>query len=167
MRVYTNPTHCHTQRGIICMSNQEYAGFWVRLGAVLIDTVIIVIVITIPLSFIYGEQYWLSGTYIRGFWDLILGWLVPIVATIWFWQRYMGTPGKMALKLKIVDARTGGKLKLGQAIGRYFAYIVSIVPFGLGFIWVGIDSKKQGWHDKLAGTVVIKTNEVVPVRFES
>lgn len=149
------------------MSNQEYAGFWVRLGAVLIDTIIILIVITFPLSLIYGEQYWFGGTYIRGFWDLILGWVVPIVATIWFWLRYLGTPGKMALKLKIVDAKTGKKMTTGQAIGRYFAYIVSIVPFGLGFIWVGIDSKKQGWHDKLAGTVVIKTNEVTPVTFES
>ena len=148
------------------MNEQEYAGFWVRLGATLIDTVIIVIVITIPLSFIYGEQYWLGSQYIRGFWDFILGWVVPIVATIWFWLRYLGTPGKMALKLKIVDAKTGKKMTTGQAIGRYFAYLVSIIPFCLGFIWIGIDSRKQGWHDKLAGTVVIKTNEVVPVRFD-
>jgi len=148
------------------MNEQEYAGFWVRLGATLIDTVIIVIVITIPLSIIYGEQYWLGSQYIRGFWDFILGWVVPIVATIWFWLRYLGTPGKMALKLKIVDAKTGKKMTTGQAIGRYFAYLVSIIPFCLGFIWIGIDSRKQGWHDKLAGTVVIKTNEVAPVRFD-
>ena len=148
------------------MNEQEYAGFWVRFGATLIDTVIIVIVITIPLSIIYGEQYWLGSQYIRGFWDFILGWVVPIVATIWFWLRYLGTPGKMALKLKIVDAKTGKKMTTGQAIGRYFAYLVSIIPFCLGFIWLGIDSRKQGWHDKLAGTVVIKTNEVVPVRFD-
>ena len=148
------------------MNEQEYAGFWVRLGATLIDTVIIVIVITIPLSFIYGEQYWLGSQYIRGFWDLVLGWVVPIVATIWFWLRYLGTPGKMVLKLKIVDAKTGKKMTTVQAIGRYFAYLVSIIPFCLGFIWIGIDSRKQGWHDKLAGTVVTKTNEVVPVRFD-
>ena len=73
----------------------------------------------------------------------------------------------MALKLKIVDAKTGKKLSTGQAIGRYFAYLVSMIPLGLGFIWIGIDSRKQGWHDKLAGTVVIKTNVPVPVRFES
>lgn len=149
------------------MSEQVYAGFWIRVGATLIDTIIIVIVLMLPLSFIYGEQYWLGGEYIHGFWDVLLGYVVPIVATIWFWLRYMGTPGKMALKLKIVDAKTGNRLSLGQAIGRYFAYIISMIPFGLGFIWVGIDGKKQGWHDKLAGTVVIKTNEHVPVRFES
>ena len=148
------------------MNDQEYAGFWVRVGAVLIDTVIILIVITFPLSLIYGQQYWLGDQYIRGFWDLMLGYVVPIVATIWFWLRFLGTPGKMALKLKIVDARTGNKMTVAQAIGRYFAYIISMIPLGLGFIWIGIDSKKQGWHDKLAGTVVIKTNEVVPVRFD-
>ena len=149
------------------MNEQEYAGFWVRVGATLIDTVIIMIVLMVPLSFIYGEQYWLGDRYIRGFWDLMLGYVVPIVATIWFWLRFLGTPGKMALKLRVVDARTGNKLSVGQAIGRYFAYILSILPFGLGFIWIGIDSRKQGWHDKLAGTVVIRTHETVPVRFDS
>ncbi len=41
-------------------------------------------------------------------------------------------------------------------IGRYFGYYVSILPLMLGIIWVGIDKRKQGWHDKLAGTVVIR-----------
>jgi len=41
-------------------------------------------------------------------------------------------------------------------IGRYFAYYISILPFMLGFVWVAIDSKKQGWHDKMAGTLVVK-----------
>lgn len=149
------------------MNEQEYAGFWIRLGATLIDTVIIMIVLMVPLSIIYGEQYWFGDQYIRGFWDLVLGYVVPIVATIWFWLRFMGTPGKMALKLRVVDAKTGDKLSVGQAIGRYFAYILSMLPFGLGFIWIGIDSRKQGWHDKLAGTVVIRTHETVPVRFDS
>jgi uncharacterized RDD family membrane protein YckC len=149
------------------MNEQEYAGFWIRVGATLIDTVIIIIVLMVPLSFIYGQQYLLGDQYLRGFWDLILGYVVPIVATIWFWLRFMGTPGKMALKLRVVDARTGNKLSLGQAIGRYFAYILSILPLGLGFIWIGIDSRKQSWHDKLAGTVVIRDTTPVPVKFDS
>jgi len=149
------------------MNELEYAGFWIRVGATLIDTMIMMIVLMVPLSIIYGEQYWLGGEYIHGFWDVLLGYIVPVVATIWFWLRFMGTPGKMALKLKIVDAKTGNRLSTGQAIGRYFAYLVSMLPFGLGFIWIGIDSKKQGWHDKLAGTVVVKSNYSVPVTFES
>ena len=154
-------------QGINEMNEHEYAGFWIRVGAALIDTVIFLIVIMIPLSIIYGQQYWQGTHYIYGFWDVILGYVVPIVATVWFWLRFMGTPGKMALKLRIVDSRTGNKLSVGQAIGRYFAYILSILPFGLGFIWVGIDRRKQGWHDKLAGTVVIRDSTPVPVKFDS
>ena len=149
------------------MENHEYAGFWVRLGAVLIDMVVLMIVTGIPLTLIYGTEYWVSANKFHGFWDLILNYILPIVATIWFWLRFYGTPGKMALNLKIVDAKTGHKLTLGQSIGRYFAYILSTIPFFLGYIWVGIDKRKQGWHDKLAGTVVIRDNNKTPVQFET
>ena len=138
------------------MDGKEYAGFWIRFGAMLIDLVVMIIVLYIPLTIIYGEEYWIGEQFIYGFWDVILGYIVPIVVTIWFWLRYKGTPGKMATKLRIVDAATGNKMTTGQAIGRYFAYTIAILPLCLGLIWVGIDKKKQGWHDKLAGTVVIR-----------
>jgi uncharacterized RDD family membrane protein YckC len=138
------------------MDGKEYAGFWIRFGAMLIDLVVMIIVLYIPLTMIYGEEYWIGEQFIYGFWDVILGYIVPIIVTIWFWLRYSGTPGKMATKLRIVDAATGNKMTTGQAIGRYFAYTIAILPLCLGLIWVGIDKKKQGWHDKLAGTVVIR-----------
>lgn len=145
------------------MENKEYAGFWIRFGALLIDLVVMAIVLYVPLSLIYGEEYWLGDKLIYGFWDVMLGYVVPFVATIWFWLHYLGTPGKMAMKLQIVDASTGGKMRTGQAIGRYFAYILSAVPLCLGFIWVGVDQRKQGWHDKLAGTAVIRNTGKEPV----
>ena len=148
------------------MENKEYAGFWIRFGALLIDLVIMAIVLYVPLSLIYGEEYWVGDKLIYGFWDVMLGYVVPFVATIWFWLHYLGTPGKMAMKLQIVDASTGGKMRTGQAIGRYFAYIISAVPLCLGFIWVGVDQRKQGWHDKLAGTVVIRNTGKESVQFE-
>ena len=148
------------------MINSEYAGFWIRLGATLIDLVVISIVIYVPLMFIYGSEYWVSEQTVKGFWDLLLGYIVPFIATIWFWLRFFGTPGKMATRLKIVDARTGQKLTIPQSIGRCFAYLVSIIPLFLGFVWVGIDKRKQGWHDKLAGTVVIRDKTKEPVEFE-
>ena len=58
--------------------------------------------------------------------------------------------------LLIVDSRTGEKPSSGQMIGRYLAYYLSMLPFFLGFIWVAIDERKQGWHDKLARTVVVR-----------
>lgn len=148
------------------MENQEYAGFWIRLGACLIDLVVIAIVFWVPLTLIYGEEYWVGDQLYYGFWDLLFNYILPFVATVWFWLRFFGTPGKMALRLKIVDANTGNKLSLGQAIGRYFAYIISAIPLLLGFIWVGIDKRKQGFHDKLAGTVVVRQMGKEPVNFE-
>ncbi|MFT7375658.1 MAG: putative RDD family membrane protein YckC [Oceanospirillaceae bacterium] len=149
------------------MDDKEYAGFWIRFGAMLIDLVVMIILLYIPLTMIYGEEYWIGEQFIYGFWDVILGYIVPIVVTIWFWLRYSGTPGKMATKLRIVDAATGNKMTTGQAIGRYFAYTIAILPLCLGLIWVGIDKKKQGWHDKLAGTVVIRDTGKKSVQFEA
>lgn len=148
------------------MTDKEYAGFWIRCGASLIDVVIIMIVIYVPLSVIYGDDYWVGDQYYYGFWDVMIGDVLPIVATVWFWKRYRATPGKMATKLEVVDAKTGNTVSTGQAIGRYFAYILSALPLCLGFIWVGIDNRKQGFHDKLAGTVVIRNTAKDPVRFE-
>jgi uncharacterized RDD family membrane protein YckC len=148
------------------MENKEYAGFWLRFGATLIDALVISIVIYMPLSFIYGEEYWTGDKIIYGFWDVILGYVAPFVATIWLWLRFLGTPGKIVTRLKIVDATTGNKMSAGQAIGRYFAYLVALLPLGIGFIWVGIDKKKQGWHDKLAGTVVIREPGNKSVQFD-
>ena len=147
------------------MENQEYAGFWIRVGAVLIDMVVMLIVFGLPLTLIYGETYWTADQMYHGFWDLFFSYILPFAATIWFWLRFFGTPGKMALRLKIVDANTGNKLSLGQAVGRYFAYIVAAIPLLLGYIWIGIDKRKQGFHDKLAGTVVIRQLDKEPVNF--
>tara|TARA_B100000795_G_scaffold58989_1_gene39268 strand:+ start:208 stop:654 length:447 start_codon:yes stop_codon:yes gene_type:complete len=138
------------------MEDVKYAGFWIRLGAVLIDLMVMGVVLYIPSTVIYGSEYWVGDQFFYGFWDLMFSYVLPLVGTIWFWLRFSGTPGKMVLKLKIVDAGTGNKLTFGQAIGRYFAYILSAIPFFLGYIWVGFDKRKQSWHDKLAGTVVIR-----------
>lgn len=62
----------------------------------------------------------------------------------------------MVISAKILDAETGKPASTGQLIGRYFAYFISIIPLMLGIIWVAFDKRKQGWHDKLSGTVVVK-----------
>jgi len=72
----------------------------------------------------------------------------------------------MAISAKIVDAKTGEQPSTAQFIGRYFAYFISVLPLCLGMVWVAFDMRKQGWHDKLAGTVVVrKNNSVEPVKF--
>ena len=118
----------------------------------MIDVIILMIAIGLPLTLIYGEKYWTGDTLYYGVWDGLLNHALPLVATIWFWLKYLGTPGKMLVKIKIVDAKTDNKLSLGQAVGRYFAYILSAWDTS-GLVSI---KKKQGWHDKLAGTLVVK-----------
>jgi uncharacterized RDD family membrane protein YckC len=86
---------------------------------------------------------------------------------IWFWTQKQATPGKAVLSLRVLDAESGKNLSIGQSIGRYLGYFVSVIPLGLGLLWVGLDSRKQGWHDKLAHTVVVraKNRGPEPVRF--
>lgn len=153
----------HDVRGI---DNQEYAGFWIRVGATLIDTLVFLPIFFIPLTLIYGSEYWTSDAWVLGAWDVLLRYLAPLVITVWLWTRYLGTPGKMLLRLRVLDANTGQAISTPKAIGRYLGYYVSMLPLMLGFIWVGIDKKKQGFHDKLAGTVVIRDLTKEKVGFE-
>ncbi len=141
------------------MENTHYAGFWIRFAASLIDTVILIFVLGVPLTIIYGVDYTDPNVAGPGAMANLLQTIVPVALTVWFWVKYLGTPGKMLLKLQVVDANTGQALSTPQAIGRYLGYYISLIPFLLGFIWVAFDAKKQGFHDKLAGTVVIYRRE--------
>lgn len=145
---------------------QEYAGFWIRVGAALIDTLLLFLILVPVMWMIYGPSYWISDEFIQGFWDFIFSYVLPAIAVIVFWVYKSATPGKMATRLTIVDARTGAKPTTGRFVIRYLGYYVSMIPLFLGIIWVGIDPRKQGWHDKLAGTVVLRNRDAEPVRFE-
>ena len=138
-------------------NNLEYAGFWIRTAAALIDTILMLTVIFPVLTLIYGKNYWLGESLFLGFWDLLFNYVLPATVVILFWIAKSATPGKMLFKLIIIDEKTGGKPSVGQLIGRYLGYYVSMLPLMLGIIWVGIDQRKQGWHDKLAGTLVVKS----------
>ena len=148
----------------------EYVGFWLRVLAAVVDS-LLVVVLTMPLmGLLYGRATDLGGTdfaaHPAGF---LIEWVLPAVAVIVFWLARQATPGKMLISARIVDARTGTSPSTGQAIVRYLGYYVSLLPLGLGLIWVGLDRRKQGWHDKIAGTVVVRPRRgaAEPVRFTS
>jgi uncharacterized RDD family membrane protein YckC len=148
-------------------SELEYVGFWPRVWASIIDT-ILVGVVTIPLLLaIYGRERLASGITFTGPTEFFVSYILPAVAVIAFWSAKHATPGKMVISAKIVDEKTGGPPSLKQHIVRYLGYFLSTFFFGLGFIWVAFDRKKQGWHDKLAGTVVVRAKDrrSEPVRF--
>lgn len=71
------------------------------------------------------------------------------------WFRYSATPGKMLMRLQIQDMATGTPMPRKQALLRFLGYIVSFLPFSLGFLWIMFNKKHRGFHDMLAGTVVI------------
>ena len=136
----------------------QYAGFWVRVAASVIDSILLIALIGPLMAIIYGPEVWLEPNQSQGGGLLggVINYLLPALAVLVFWYYKSATPGKMAFGLTIVDAKTGGKPGTGQLIGRYLCYYVSMLPLVLGIVWVGIDKRKQGFHDKLAGTLVIK-----------
>lgn len=136
----------------------QYVGFWARTGAYIIDCILLMLIVY-PLLFIVlgtgaidasNPEILFSASY------YIITLVIPVAFFLCFWYYKSSTPGKMIFKAKIVDANTGGKPSIGQLVGRYFGYILSSIFLMLGFFWIGWDKRKQGWHDKLSSTVVVK-----------
>jgi uncharacterized RDD family membrane protein YckC len=152
----------------------EYAGFWARVGATLIDQLLLLLVTAYPLVKIYGKEFFLPPSnapfrLVRGWADFLLSWVFPAAVILIFWHFFCATPGKMAIRATIVDARTGKKPSLLQFVLRYLGYFASLLPIGLGYFWIAWDKRKQGWHDKIAGTVVIRERQrgPLPVQFKT
>lgn len=145
--------------------NLEYVGFWARLGATVID-ILLQLVITLPLTYaIYGRITSPAGKMFLGFGDFMVNLALPAVLVMCLWVYFGATPGKMAMSAKVVDADTGGPLTPTQSVIRYIGYVASLIPFGVGYLWIAFDRRKQGWHDKLANTVVVRPLGKEPVRF--
>lgn len=152
------------------MTVYKYAGFWRRFIAYTIDGFIVSIIFII-LAVIAGIAFF-AGTMSGGnnAWIAELSdpqRIVSLTLWIWFFSLLINTayftyfhgstgrtPGKMLLGLQVVSTE-GGNISFGVAFLRSVGYLVSSFVFCLGFIWIGFDGRKQGWHDKIAGTVVI------------
>ena len=133
-----------------------YVGFWPRVWASVIDSAMLLVVIVPAVLAIYGWEYLKTEKLFAGSADFVLQVVFPAIVVLAFWIYRNATPGKMVIHAKIVDARTGAAPSNGQLIGRYLGYYVSIFSLGLGFLWIVFDARKQGFHDKLAGTVVVR-----------
>jgi uncharacterized RDD family membrane protein YckC len=132
----------------------DYAGFWQRAVAFLIDSLIVVVIAMPIIVLAFGADYF-SLDPVRRAGDLAIALIVGgIIVAFW---RYCGaTPGKLAVGIKVVDAETGNVPSTGRLVVRLLCYLLSALPLYLGFFWVAVDRRKQGWHDKIAGTVVIQ-----------
>ena len=147
-------------------SEVEYIGFWLRFLAFLIDSIVAAIIL-IPFVTVFIGETQVADYDLQNRANLILllkrlslQWTVEILFIgtffVLFWIFKSATPGKMLFRICIVDALTLGKANARQNIVRYLGYFLSLIPFGLGFLWIAIDHRKQGWHDKIANTVVIR-----------
>lgn len=134
----------------------RYAGFWIRVVAHIIDGLLI-LAISLPVAYLlFGSaQPPAEPTPETMMADLVMAAAIAVIVIL-FWRLRGATPGKMLCGIRIVDAESLQPLSTGQCIGRYFAYIVSALPLLLGYFWVAVDRRKQGFHDKLAGSVVVR-----------
>ena len=135
----------------------RYVGFWARTGAYIIDSLLMMMII-LPVVFLLagGLEDLGPEADAPSIGVMIILYVLPIALILGFWMWKGSTPGKMIFKAKIVDARTGGHPSKMQFVGRYLGYILSSLPLCLGFFWIGWDKRKQGWHDKLSKTVVVR-----------
>ncbi len=141
----------------------RYAGFWIRFVARVIDAVllgVIGIIINMPLRMLLGfgglgnpAAAVTLGLALVGV-TILVDFAIGFAYEVYFVSTRGATPGKMVLGLKIVRP-DGSLLNVGQAVGRYFAYILDSFTLMIGFIIAGFDDQKRSLHDRICDTRVI------------
>jgi uncharacterized RDD family membrane protein YckC len=152
------------------MVDRRFGGFWRRLLAFCIDKVILYFVILIlcllgltalASAGVSLGRIAMSGDFPHGM-SLLLAiyFAASTVAGMtyftWFHGTLGQTPGKMALGLRVIQT-SGEEMNLGVAFLRWAGSLVSTLVFCLGYAWIAFDGRKQGWHDKIAATLVIRS----------
>jgi uncharacterized RDD family membrane protein YckC len=136
-----------------------YAGFWIRVVANVIDTIVLIVPVGL-LTLVGGRSPGadLSGAPTTADVLVALARLLAALLTgayfVFCWSRGR-TVGMRVLGLSVVHAETGSRIGVGRAIVRYVGYLVGAFLCYLGWLWVAFDEYNQGWHDKLANTVVV------------
>ncbi len=139
----------------------NYAGPWLRLAANILDQFVVVIfmivaffvaaLIAIPAGY-SKESFHVVSSWMTNWLPLIFGWLYWTLAESSLWQA---TLGKRLLKLKVVNIE-GSRISWAQSNKRFFSKLLSALPLFGGYMMIAFTAKKQGLHDKLAGTYVVK-----------
>lgn len=132
----------------------RYGGFWIRVVAFIIDAILLGIVGGIILAALrVNPTDPTSPSYNTG---RLIDFVIGVAYFVGFWSYWSATPGQRILKLHIVDANTMQPLSVGKAIIRYIGLYVALLVCFIGVIWVAFDARKQGWQDKIAGTLVLQ-----------
>ena len=143
----------------------RFAGPGARLAAYIIDGLVqfgVAVVLFVVVSALFvgaasTESDAATGLAVGG---LILVIVLVILFTLvyfpWFWVRSGQTPGMKLMHIRVVRDTDGGPIGWGPAVLRLIGYWVNQAVFYIGFIWIFIDKRRRGWHDLIAGTVVIE-----------
>ena len=125
------------------LADPEYMGFWIRLAAQLIDDLFLFIaVVLLVLVANITEFIWVLA--------------VPVIIYFVYKHLKCQTPGRKLLKIKVVNAKGEDVGFWRGAFRETLAKFISAIFLYLGFLWIGWDRQKRGWHDHLAGTFVVR-----------
>jgi uncharacterized RDD family membrane protein YckC len=138
-----------------------FGGFWIRFAAYIIDSLILG-VISFVMGWVLGFALGLAGSSVSMAQQVggVAGLVVSVLYFTWSWVRSGSTPGMSLMGLQVVRDADGGPISWGKALIRYVGLIISTLVLFIGLIWVAFDRRKRGWHDLMAGTVVIRKPEV-------
>jgi uncharacterized RDD family membrane protein YckC len=150
----------------LAASNVVYAGFWIRFVAIFIDGAIL-FVANLVIGFVVGLVIGILVGVAGG--DLtsdsstttlnLISLIIALALNAGYFTFYWAAGQTLAmrwLRLRIVDAQTGGPIGISRGFVRWLGYLISAFACYIGLIWAAFDPRKQGWHDKIANTVVIQ-----------
>lgn len=152
------------QEGEVTPGGYRFAGFWIRVGATILDNIILT-VCQMPISFVLGmimgfvgemdEQSRMLVMIVVQIVNISISILVPCLYEVIFVCKKNATPGKMAAGIKVINADGTEKISTGKSIGRYFAKMLSGLILCIGYLMVAFDDEKRGLHDRLCNTRVV------------
>lgn len=135
-------------------AERRYSGWWRRVGAYLLDIVIIFVPLTIVIALFAWAEIWAV---------VVIAYIALIVLPFAYFTYFHGssgrTPGKSALGIRVVSEDSGDPISYGRAFGRYGITVVFsfvFIPWVLDYLWPLWDSKNQSLHDKVVSSVVVR-----------
>jgi uncharacterized RDD family membrane protein YckC len=146
------------REGIPLAGEVVYGGFWIRVGAKLIDAIILYVVnfvLGFTVLLIVGRGKNPSMALAAVILHNVLSAVLNLAYVTYFLGKYGATPGKMACGLKVIRS-DGEKITYARACGRFFAEMLSAMILGIGYIMVAFDEEKRALHDHICDTRVIK-----------
>jgi uncharacterized RDD family membrane protein YckC len=135
----------------------RYGGFWIRVVAYIIDAIILGIIgaiVAVILGVNLSDPNLAQNGRYQGaqLFDLV----VSFAYFAGLWTVMGGSLGQRILGMRVVDANTGAPIGFGKAALRWLGLVISFAVCFIGVIWVAFDARKQGWMDKIGGTVVVR-----------